>query len=105
MRSRGSRRPCRSERPALAVTPSDHSLRANGRCLDVDGNATPAGSAVEAWSCNGVGGQQWVPQSNGALANPASNLRLDSPGDSTADESVLCIWPCDGSAEQRFVLT
>ncbi|MBF4619489.1 ricin-type beta-trefoil lectin domain protein [Clavibacter sp. VKM Ac-2873] len=84
--------------------PADQSLRSNGRCLDVDGNLTDAGTAVESWTCNGVGGQRWVPRPSGALLNPASNLCLDAPGGSTANETVLRIWPCDGTPGQRFIL-
>lgn len=84
--------------------PSDQSLRANGRCLDVNGNLTTAGTAVQTWACNGVGGQRWVSRANGALVNPASNLCLDSPNGATGNETRLRIWPCNGAAAQTFFL-
>ena len=77
-------------------------LKTLGRCLDVKGNVTTAGTQVEVWDCNGVGGQVWVQQANGTLLNPQSGLCLTSPGGSTADGTVLDIEACTGAASQLF---
>ncbi len=50
-----------------------------GRCLDLDGNGTANGTHLELYTCNGAGGQQWIPQSNGSLKNPQSGRCLDDP--------------------------
>ncbi|HZU56725.1 MAG TPA: arabinofuranosidase catalytic domain-containing protein [Actinocrinis sp.] len=73
-----------------------------GRCLDIDGNGTAAGTKVELWTCNGVGGQKWVPQLDGTLLNPQSGLCLTDPGGSTAAGTVLDIEACEGAADQQF---
>ncbi len=80
-------------------------LKTLGRCLDIKGNGTASGTQVELWDCNGVGGQQWVPQANGTLLNPQSGLCLTSPGGSTTNGVVLDIEACTGSAGQRFVIS
>ncbi|MBN9620557.1 MAG: ricin-type beta-trefoil lectin domain protein, partial [Actinobacteria bacterium] len=93
--------------PSGAAIPSwqyPEELVTMGRCLDIDGNGTAAGTKVELWDCNGVGGQQWVPQSNGTLLNPQSGLCLTSPGGSTTNGTVLDIETCTGSAAQRFLI-
>jgi non-reducing end alpha-L-arabinofuranosidase len=73
-----------------------------GQCLDIDGNGTAAGTKVELWDCDGVGGQQWVAQSNGSLLNPQSGLCLDDPSGNTADATQLQIWTCNGESPQVF---
>jgi hypothetical protein len=93
--------------PNLAVPSWQHpeELVTMGRCLDVDGDATAAGTGVDLWDCNGVGGQQWVPQANGTLLNPQSGLCLTSPNGATAHGTVLDIETCTGAAGQRFLIT
>jgi non-reducing end alpha-L-arabinofuranosidase len=81
---------------------SDNSLSTLGRCLDIDGNGTAAGTKVELYDCNGVGGQKWVQQANGSLLNPQSGLCLDDPSGNTANGTVLQIWTCNGSPAQTF---
>lgn len=46
---------------------SDLSLSTLGRCLDIAGSGTAAGTLVELFDCNGVGGQKWVQQADGSL--------------------------------------
>ena len=84
---------------------SDGSLSALGRCLDIDGDGTAAGTKVELLDCNGVGGQVWQQQSNGSLLNPLSGLCLDDPSDDTADGTELQIYTCNGIPAQQFALT
>jgi non-reducing end alpha-L-arabinofuranosidase len=84
---------------------SNGSLETLGRCLDIDGDGTAVGTKVELWDCNGVGGQVWQQQSNGALLNPQSGLCLDDPSDNTADGTQLQIYTCNGSAAQQFALS
>jgi len=83
---------------------SDQSLSTLGRCLDIEHNGTAAGSAVELWDCNGVGGQKWVQQADGSLRNPQSGLCLDAPNGSTANGTHLQIWTCNGGAPQKFTV-
>ncbi|HEY0804108.1 MAG TPA: arabinofuranosidase catalytic domain-containing protein [Pseudonocardiaceae bacterium] len=81
------------------------SLSTLGRCLDINGNGTAAGTPVELWDCNGVGGQVWTQQANGSLLNPQSGRCLDDPGGNTANGTRLQIWDCNGTAAQHFALS
>ncbi|BBA96854.1 putative alpha-L-arabinofuranosidase B domain protein [Actinacidiphila reveromycinica] len=80
------------------------SLSTIGRCLDINGNGTAAGTKVELWDCNGVGGQVWQQRSDGSLYNPQSGRCLDSPSGATANGTRLQIWDCNGTAAQKFTL-
>ncbi len=84
---------------------SDDSLSTLGRCLDIDGDGTAAGTKVELWDCNGVGGQVWQQQSNGSLLNPQSGLCLDDPSGNTSDGTQLQIYTCNGTGAQDFALS
>jgi hypothetical protein len=81
---------------------SDETLRTLGRCLDIDGDSTSIGAKVELYDCNGVGGQKWVPQSNGSLLNPQSGLCLDDPSGVTTNGTGLQIYTCNGNIAQVF---
>lgn len=80
-------------------------LKTMGRCLEVTGDSTSAGAPIQLWDCNGLGGQEWVPQTNGTLLNPQSNLCLTARDGSTANGTRLEIQPCTGGADQRFIIT
>jgi non-reducing end alpha-L-arabinofuranosidase len=81
------------------------SLEILGRCLDIVGGGTAAGTKVELWDCNGGGNQVWQPQANGSLLNPASGLCLDDPADNTANGTQLQIYTCNGTPAQQFPLS
>ena len=83
----------------------DGSLEALGRCLDIDGNGTAPGTKVELYDCNGVGGQKWMQEPDGALFNPQSGQCLDDPSGNTGNGTVLQIWYCNGNPAQLFNLT
>jgi hypothetical protein len=80
-------------------------LNTLGRCLDIDGNGTADGTHLELYDCNGVGGQQWIPQADGSLRNPQSGRCLDDPNGNTANGTVLQIHDCNGAAAQKFTIT
>ena len=84
---------------------ADHSLSTLGRCLDINGDGTAAGTPVELWDCNGVGGQKWIQQANGSLLNPQSGRCLDDPSGNTANGTRLQIWDCNGTGAQNFSAT
>lgn len=83
----------------------DKTLRTLTRCLDIKGNSTAAGTDTQLFNCNGVGGQQWVPQADGTLKNPQSGQCLTATGGATANGTVLEIQPCTGAASQKFGVT
>jgi hypothetical protein len=80
-------------------------LSALGRCLDIVGNGTTAGTLVQLWSCDGVGGQVWQPRSDGSLYNPQSGLCLDAQNGNTANGTRLQIWTCNQTNAQKFALS
>lgn len=86
------------------VTASDHTIRSLGRCLDANGNATANGTHVELYQCNGVGGQQWIPQANGSILNPQSGRCLDDPSGNTANQTALQLYDCNGNQAQVFAI-
>jgi hypothetical protein len=79
---------------AWTVEP-DGTVRVLGKCLDVTGKGTAAGTPLQLWSClPGDSAQQWQVNTNGLssqLVNPASNLSVADPGDSTANGTQLDI--------------
>jgi hypothetical protein len=79
---------------------ADGSLETLGRCLDIDGDSTTPGALVELYTCNGVGGQKWLQEPNGALFNPQSGQCLDDPNANTANGTQLRIWYCNGAPPQ-----
>lgn len=81
---------------------SDGTIRSLGRCLDLDGNGTANGTHLELYDCNGIGGQQWVPQPNGSLKNPQSGRCLDDPSGNTANNTALQLYDCNGNIAQVF---
>jgi hypothetical protein len=81
---------------------ADHSLSTLGRCLDINGNGTAAGTPVELWDCNGVGGQKWIQQADGSLRNPQSGRCLDDPSGNTSNGTRLQIWDCNSTPAQKF---
>ncbi len=68
----------------------------------MDGNSTTPGAKLELYDCNGVGGQQWVPQANGSIVNPQSGLCLDDPSGNTTNGTQLQIWTCNNESPQVF---
>lgn len=87
------------------VLQPDGRLKTLGRCLDINGNASAAGTPVELWDCNPAGGQVWQQRSDGTLFNPQSGRCLEDPGGNTANGTRLQIDDCNGSAAEKFSLT
>ena len=81
---------------------SDDTIRTLGRCLDIVNNGNTPGAKMQLWDCNGVPGQQWVPQANGSLLNPPSGLCLDDPSGITTNGEQLQVWTCNGESPQVF---
>lgn len=79
-------------------------VRAFGKCLDVDGSGTATGNGtpVKLWDCNGSGGQQWVAHSNSALRNPESGRCLDTPAGNATPGTDLTIYDCNGLWPQEW---
>ena len=83
---------------------SDGTLRALGKCLDINGGATANGTKIQLWTCHGGNPQQWAAQSDGTLRNPASAKCLDVSGNSSADGTVVHLWTCNERREPEVDL-
>ncbi|MDX6356200.1 MAG: non-reducing end alpha-L-arabinofuranosidase, partial [Streptomyces sp.] len=77
-------------------------LKTLGKCLDIKGDSTVAGTPVQLYACNSGSGQVWRQMIDGSLINPVSGLCLDDPNGTTANGTQLRIWPCNGAAAQKF---
>lgn len=73
----------------------------SGRCLDVAGASTTAGTQVQIYDCKGSANQQWTRSSAGELRVYGDRC-LDVQGNGTANGTRVQIWTCNGSTAQRF---
>jgi lysophospholipase L1-like esterase len=74
-----------------------------GKCVDVSNSGTADGTAVQLWTCNGTGAQNWTyaPGAGGAVR--ALGKCLDVSNGGTADTTRVQLWTCNGSGAQRWV--
>ena len=83
--------------PAGLVNPQ------SGRCLDVSGGGTAAGTQTIIWDCSGRPNQQWTRTAAGELRVYGGSC-LDVSGAGTADATPVIIWPCHGGANQKWTV-
>jgi glucosylceramidase len=85
---------------------TDGSLKVLGnKCLDVVGNGTSDGIAVQIWDCTGGAAQKWTYNSaNQTLTNPQANKCLDAKDNTSADGTPLQVWTCTAAANQKWTL-
>ncbi len=87
--------------PAQVWYPVDSgTIRAFGKCLDINFGGTTNHTKVGLYDCNGVAGQQWVFRPNGTVVNPVSGRCLDA---SNRADTVV-IYDCHGARNQRWAL-
>jgi len=73
----------------------------SGRCLDVTGAATTAGTRTIVWDCHGQANQQWTRTAAGELRVYGTSC-LDVSGAGTANGTTVIIWPCHGGTNQQW---
>ncbi len=81
---------------------------ANGKCLDMSLETTPAnGTRTYQWDCKGTPNQAWSlkPQNGGyALSSiSAPNMCVDIANVSTQPGGIVWNWSCNGAANQSFL--
>jgi hypothetical protein len=69
-----------------------HPQASSNLCLDVVGQGTANGTAVQVWSCTGKSNQQWT--YNGTTLGVYGSKCLDVTGGSTSSGTKLQIWDC-----------
>lgn len=72
----------------------------SGKCLEVPGFSTTAGTQLDQWSCNGGANQLWRPQLNASgnhyiFINKHSNQCINVRGYSTSNGAAIQQWPCN----------
>jgi lysophospholipase L1-like esterase len=73
----------------------------SGRCLDVNGASTAAGTRTIIWDCNGQTNQHWIRTAAGELRVYGSSC-LDVYDAGTANGTSVIIWPCSGGSNQHW---
>jgi len=68
------------------------------RCLDVLHSSNTNGTAVQLWTCNGSGAQNWESYPDGTLR--AFGKCLDATGNGTGNGTKTELWDCGGTANQ-----
>ena len=89
-----------------AVTSGEIHAVGAGKCLDVPGSSTTAGTQADIWSCLGGANQIWTRTSAGQLTVYAGSSQqcLDAYNNQTAAGTKVEIWPCNGGANQQWSL-
>jgi lysophospholipase L1-like esterase len=93
----------------VSLTPSGPTLGspvglinpASGRCLDVTGASSAAGSPTIIWDCHARINQQWTRTASNEL-RVFGNSCLDVEGGRTTNGTTVLIWPCHGGANQQW---
>ena len=94
-----------SPSPSSGASGALHAVGA-GKCLDVPGQSTTAGTQLEIWDCNGGVNQVFTHTSSGALTvySGGSQLCLDAYNNQTSAGTKVETWTCNGGANQRWNL-
>jgi Ricin-type beta-trefoil lectin domain len=78
-----------------------HPQASSSLCLDVVGQGTANGTAVQVWSCSGNANQQWT--YDGTSLRVYGDKCLDVTGGNTTNGTKLQIWDCaTGNANQMW---
>jgi poly(hydroxyalkanoate) depolymerase family esterase len=77
---------------------------AAGRCLDVPGQTTTAGTRLQIWDCHGGTNQQWTRTTAGELTVYSGDSRrcLDTVGGGTAAGTAAVIASCTSGTSQKW---
>ncbi|MFD8718908.1 arabinofuranosidase catalytic domain-containing protein [Streptomyces sp. NPDC059629] len=75
-----------------------------GKCLDVPGSSTTAGTQLQIWDCSGGANQTWTRTSSNQLTvySGSSQMCLDAYDNQTSAGTKVVTWPCNGGANQQW---
>jgi lysophospholipase L1-like esterase len=73
----------------------------SGRCLDVNGASTTAGTQTIIYDCHAQANQQWTRTTANELRVYGSDC-LDANAGGTADGTAVIIWSCHGGTNQQW---
>jgi len=97
---------------ALAATPAlaagitgTGTLQIEGKCLDLPGWQTAAGTPVNIYDCNGGTNQVWTLDANGTIHPSFDSTKcLDLPNGQTTNGTPIHIYDCNGGSNQQWTL-
>ncbi|MFF1479997.1 arabinofuranosidase catalytic domain-containing protein [Streptomyces sp. NPDC058301] len=77
-----------------------------GRCLDVPGSSTTAGTQTQIWDCHGQANQTWSQTTSHQLTvySGTSRLCLDASHQGTSPGTKVITWTCNGQSNQQWNL-
>jgi len=73
-----------------------------GKCLDVNNNATTAGTQLQIWDCNGGANQTWTRTASGQLAVYSGSTTMCATAANTTSGSPVAIQPCGSATSQQW---
>jgi chitinase len=71
-----------------------------GKCVDVAAASSANGTAVQLYTCNGTGAQQWTVASDGSLQALGKCMDVTSAG--TANGTKVQLYDCNGTGAQKW---
>ncbi|MFI5586263.1 arabinofuranosidase catalytic domain-containing protein [Amycolatopsis sp. NPDC051758] len=77
-----------------------------GKCLDIPGSTTTAGTQLQIYSCSGQANQTWTRTSSNQLTATVGGqtLCLDASGNGTSAGTKVVTWSCNGGANQQWTV-
>jgi hypothetical protein len=77
-----------------------------GKCLDVPGSTTTAGTQLQIRGCSGQANQTWTRTSSNQLTATVggTTLCLDASGKGTSAGTKVVTWSCNGGANQQWTV-
>jgi len=76
--------------------------KASGRCMDVTGNSTTSGAAIQIYDCHGNANQRWEFTASGELRTFGGTRCLDAKGQGTTNGTLVTSSTCNGQANQQW---
>ncbi|MGW6877318.1 ricin-type beta-trefoil lectin domain protein [Streptomyces xanthophaeus] len=80
------------------------SIQVQGKCLNAVHGGTSNGTLLELMTCNDAAGQQFLPQADNSLYNPASGRCIDLNHGNTTAGTQLWLYDCNNSNAQRWTI-
>ncbi|GAA3660811.1 glycoside hydrolase family 27 protein [Streptomyces chitinivorans] len=75
----------------------------SGRCLDVEGASTAAGTATLIWDCHTAANQLWTTWAGGEIRVYGDKC-LDASDRGTSNGTPVIVWPCNGQDNQKWTM-
>jgi endo-1,4-beta-xylanase len=92
--------------PAAADTTGPVQAVGAGKCLDVTGHSSTAGTQADIAACSGGSSQTWTHTSANQLTvySGSGQMCLDANGKGTSPGTKVIIWTCNGQANQQWTI-